>query len=281
MSEVFTPGNIAVITGAASGIGRATAKKLAGFGMQIVLIDTNKTKLPQAEEEVRQAGGNGAPAPQSFVCDVGNDATYKDMAETILENIGAPAFLMNNAAFAVHGGAGDTLAPVQGWRDLFDTNFFGVLNGVANFAPAMLEADKPGMIVNTGSKQGLTHPPGNPAYNVGKAALNAYTMNLARDLRQKGDRVAAHLLVPGWTTTGDNEHKPGAWLPEQVADYLVERASNGDFYIICPDEETTPEMDKKRVLWQALDLIENRPALSRWHPDYEAEFAEFMGKDVL
>ena len=77
-------------------------------------------------------------------------------------------------------------------------------------------------MVNTGSKQGLTNPPGNPAYNVSKAALNSYTQNLARDLREReGSKVSAHLLIPGWTTVAGAEPRPGAWAPEQVVDFMA------------------------------------------------------------
>ena len=87
--------------------------------------------------------------------------------------------------------------------------------------------------------------------------------------------VTAHLLVPGWTTTGKREHKPGAWLPEQVVEVLEAGLQSGDFYLVCADNEVTPEMDRKRLLWAAGDVIEGRPPLSRWHPDFAKAFEEF------
>ena len=84
--------------------------------------------------------------------------------------------------------------------------------------------------------------------------------------------MSAHLLIPGWTTTGKQDHKPGAWLPDQVAEVLLAALPRGDFYILCQDNEVTPEMDAKRILWAAGDIIENRPPLSRWHPDYAEAF---------
>lgn len=278
MHPALTAGNTAIITGAASGIGRATAIKLAGLGMKIALVDANAEKLPAAEAEILATiKGDNSNRVTSFNIDVSDRVAMQSIADRILRDWGAPSFLMNNAAIHVHGGPGGILDPLDNWRRVFEINFFGILNGVAAFLPAMLAAEKPAMIVNTGSKQGITHPPGNPAYNTVKAAVNAYTMNLAREVRgQANGSISAHLLVPGWTTTGDNTHKPGAWTAAEVADYLVARATAGDFYIICPDGETTPEIDNKRILWQALDMIENRPALSRWHEDYAAAFAEFM-----
>jgi NAD(P)-dependent dehydrogenase (short-subunit alcohol dehydrogenase family) len=280
MSTAFSPGNVAVITGAASGIGRATAEILAGKGMRIAILDADSTKLPGAEAAVRSAGAD-AENVLSFEIDVSDADAMQSVAGRVQAEWGAPTFLMNNAAIRVHGGPRDMLDALDNWRHLFDVNFFGVLNGVAAFAPAMLDAGKEAIVVNTGSKQGLTNPPGNPAYNCVKAALNAYTMNLAHNLRSReGCKVTAHLLIPGWTTTGDSEHKPGAWLPEQVTRYMLDHLETGDFYIICPDDETTSEMDKKRILWQALDIVENRPALSRWHGDYGDAFSEFMKKPL-
>ncbi len=281
MLEVFAPGRVAVITGAASGIGRAVATELAGTGMKIVLVDTNADKMPAAESEVIRAAGDNGQNVMPVICDVAHAADMNDLARDVTERWEAPTFLMNNAAKFVHGSSVGAVGEVDEWRKLFEVNLFGVLNGVSAFAPAMLASGRRGVIVNTGSKQGLTNPPGNPAYNTVKAAVNAYTQNLAHELRNTGaGNVSAHLLVPGWTTTGDNEHKSGAWLPDQVADYMFKRLQDEDFYIICPDGETSSEMDKKRILWQARDMIDNRPALSRWHPDYSAAFAAFMEKPL-
>ena len=67
-----------------------------------------------------------------------------------------------------------------------------------------------------------------------------------------------------------------AWLPEQVVDHLLAALERSEFYVLCPDNDVTPEMDRRRIAWAAGDLIENRPALSRWHPDHEAAFEAFM-----
>jgi short-subunit dehydrogenase len=146
----------------------------------------------------------------------------------------------------------------------------------------MIEQGTPCAIVNTGSKQGITNPPGDTAYNVSKAAVKTLTEALAHQLRNVPNcRVTAHLLVPGFTYTGLTkgrmpEKPPAAWYPEQVVDELLRRMARGDFYIICPDNDVTTAMDNARVKWNVDDIIENRPALSRWHPDFEAEFAQYM-----
>jgi NAD(P)-dependent dehydrogenase (short-subunit alcohol dehydrogenase family) len=114
----------------------------------------------------------------------------------------------------------------------------GVINGVQTFAQSMIDQATPGAIVNT--KQGITCPPGNTAYNVTKAGVKVLTEGLAHSLRNvEGCRVSAHLLVPGSTFTGmtrrgRTEKPPSSWMPEQVVDRLIEGMAVGDFYIICP-----------------------------------------------
>lgn len=279
MTEVFIPGTVAVITGAASGIGRAAAHRAAEAGMRVVLVDLGRPQLDAALAEITRIAGAGNARAEAV--DVADAEAMRALAGRIESAWGAPTLLMNNAAGFVTGGPGGILDPLAGWQRLFEVNVFGVIHGTVAFLPGMLAAGRRARIVNTGSKQGLTNPPGNPAYNVTKAAVNAYTQNLARDLRDReGSEVSAHLLVPGWTTTGDRSHQPGAWLPEQVIDYMEDGLARGDFFILCPDDETTTEMDRKRVLWNALDIVRNRPALSRWHPDYKDAFAEFMARDL-
>jgi hypothetical protein len=96
--------------------------------------------------------------------------------------------------------------------------------------------------------------------------------------------VSVHLLVPGWTFTGlsggspgSNKEKPsGAWTPGQVANYLFLRMEAGSFYVICPDNEVTEEMDKKRMVWTAGDIVYDRQPLSRWRPEYKDESLKWM-----
>lgn len=91
-------------------------------------------------------------------------------------------------------------------------------------------------------------------------------------------QVTAHLLVPGWTTRGGTEFQQGQWSPDQVVDVLLPAVEQGHFYIICPDDDVTPEMDSKRILWSAGDVAHNRPLLSRWHGDYGEAFEKFDGE---
>ena len=149
-----------------------------------------------------------------------------------------------------------------------DVNLWGVIHGVHAFLPAMIEARQPAFVINTGSKQGITTPPGNAAYNVSKAGLKAFTSRLCstESLRNTGGccAISAHLLVPGFTFTGINaargrDKPPGAWTPDQVVEFMLESLARGDFYILCPDNDVTRATDEKRMAWAIGDLIENRP----------------------
>lgn len=279
MSTVFTEDGVAVITGAASGIGRAAARHCASKGMKVALVDVNEEKLVAARNEI--AAISSEAKTSHHLVDVSDYAAVAALAGAVERRWQAPCLLMNNAAAFVSGGQGGILDPLENWQRLFAVNVFGPIHGVMAFLPGMLAAGGRARIVNTGSKQGLTNPPGNPAYNSTKAALNAYTQNLAHDLRNRpGAQISAHLLIPGWTTTGDSEHRQGAWKPEQVIDYMAAALQRDEFFILCPDDETSNDIDRHRILWNALDIVENRPALSRWHPEYRDAFAQFMKTDL-
>src|SRR5262249_53887884 len=107
--------------------------------------------------------------------------------------------------------------------------------------------------------------------------VKVHTEGLAHDLRNRdGCRVTAHLLVPGYTFTGmtarGGDKPPAAWTADQVVEFMLEHLAAGDFYILCPDNEVTRAIDERRIQWAADDIIQNRPALSRWHPDWADAF---------
>jgi NAD(P)-dependent dehydrogenase (short-subunit alcohol dehydrogenase family) len=271
MNAPFMPGQTVVITGAALGIGRATAHKLAMLGLRVVMIDQASAALQDAAATV--AAIVGPDNVLASATDVTDAAAMAALSVEVERRFGPPTLLMNNAATRVGGGV---TAPTENWRTAFDVNFWGVINGVNAFLPMMLAAPQASFIVNVGSKQGITNPPGNAAYNATKAALKFYTESLQHDLRGRpGCHVTAHLLVPGWTTTGTNTHKPGAWLPEQVVERMLERLAVGSFYIVCPDNDVSEAMDRQRILWSATDITNDRPALSRWQGEHGEEFEAF------
>ncbi|RWB89593.1 MAG: SDR family NAD(P)-dependent oxidoreductase [Mesorhizobium sp.] len=273
----FASGNVAVITGGASGIGLAAAKRFAAMGMKTVIADLGGPRLDQARQAIADFGGDVL----ALATDVSRADEVDRLAETAHNAFGAVSVLMNNAG--VGNNPGKPWENRDAWKRLFDINFWGVVHGVEAFAPRMLASGKPALIINTGSKQGITTPPGNLAYNVSKAGVKTFTEGLAHALRNEpGSKLAAHLLIPGFTYTGLTEgatEKPaGAWTGEQVIDFMLAPLKRGDFYILCPDNEVARPTDEKRMAWAIGDIIENRPALSRWHPDHKDAFAAFMDR---
>lgn len=263
---------LAVVTGGGDGIGFAAARTFAGFGMQVAVID----HAPDALARARDAFGVEAVHD----VDAADRGAMTALAASLLARHGPAGVVMNNAAI---GSGGDALSNFDAWDQLLGVNLMGVVHGVQAFVPAMVEGGKPGLVINTGSKQGITQPPGNTAYNVSKSAVKSLTEGLAHTLREKtGGRVSAHLLIPGFTFTGMirrhiAEKPAGAWTAEQVVATMLDGVARGAFYLWCLDNETSWETDRRRVLWAAHDITEARPALSRWHPDWKDAFAAWMG----
>lgn len=275
----MSPNNVAVITGGASGIGLAAAMRFARLGMKVCIADLGTDRLAEAEAKLLSVAPGGAANIMARAVDVGRIEDLSELEVAVRERFGGADILMNNAG--IQPGS-KMFGPAENWRRIIGVNLWGVIHGSQIFAPHMIERGRRGLIINTGSKQGITSPPGDPAYNVSKAGVKAFTEALQHQLRNAvGGRISAHLLIPGFVFTGLTargriEKPAGAWTPEQTVDFMIERIDAGDFYILCPDNDVPRDLDERRILWAAGDIVENRPALSRWHPDYAEAFAAFV-----
>jgi NAD(P)-dependent dehydrogenase (short-subunit alcohol dehydrogenase family) len=270
--------NVAVVTGGASGIGLAAARRFIEIGMRVCIADIGDARLKAAERVLTEAAGGGTATAMAAECDVRRIGQLRKLERRVHKTFGAVNVLMNNAGIQ----PGSTVLREEGWRHVLDTNLLGIVNGTQAFVPHMIAQGTPGLVINTGSKQGITTPPGDPAYNVSKAGVKVFTEALQHELRNiAGCNISVHLLIPGFvftplTSKGRSERPAGAWTPDQTIDFMLRRLKARDFYILCPDNDVDRSADERRILWAAGDIVENRPPLSRWHPDYAERFAAFL-----
>ena len=274
-------GSVAVVTGGAAGIGLAAARRFVESGLRVCIADLGAERLARATTELALLAVGGTDDVMSLETDVSRVDDLCRLQQAVDERFGGADVLMNNAGIQ----PGSTMfGHFEQWQRIVDVNLWGPIHGTQVFAPGMIKRGRPGLIINTGSKQGITMPPGDAAYNVSKAALKAFTEALQHELRNTPNcRINAHLLIPGFvftelTAQGRVEKPTGAWTPEQTVDFMLQRLEAGDFYILCPDNDVSRLLDERRILWAAGDLVENRPPLSRWHPDYAKAFDTFSRK---
>jgi NAD(P)-dependent dehydrogenase (short-subunit alcohol dehydrogenase family) len=279
----LAPNSVAVITGGASGIGLAAASHFAKLGLKVCIADHDDAKLARAAELLTYVAPGGSENIMSLAIDVSQREEIEKLEAAVRGRFGGTDVLMNNAGI---GPESTILGPHDTWDRIMRVNLWGIINGTQVFAPGMIARKRPGLIINTGSKQGITTPPGNPAYNVAKAGVKAFTEALQHELRNtqingQACEISAHLLIPGFVFTGltarDRTEKPeGAWTAEQTVDFMIASLAKGAFYILCPDNDTPRALDEKRMTWAMGDIVENRPPLSRWHKDYAESFKRWV-----
>lgn len=273
----MTNGKTAVISGGASGIGLESAKRFLACGMNVVIADVKNLTL--AKESLLEIS-NDESKVLIQECDVTSLDAIKELEIFVQESFGKVHCLMGNAGMIAMGTK--PWEEVEQLHKIMNTNFMGVVNLCNAFIPSMIAHGEDGVVINTGSKQGITRPPGNYAYNLSKASVVAYTEALSHAfIATENCKIKSHLLIPAFVYTpmisAFIPEKPDfAATTEETVDYFLEALKRDEFYILCPDNETNREMDEKRIQWAADDIIKNRPAMSRWHPDYQEEFEAFM-----
>lgn len=273
----MTDGKTAVISGGASGIGLEAAKRFLACGMNIVIADVKN--LAAAKETLLEIS-NDESKVLIQECDVTNLDAIKELEILVRESFDKVHCLMGNAGMIAMGTK--PWEEIEQLHKIMNTNFMGVVNLCNAFIPSMIAHGEDGVVINTGSKQGITRPPGNYAYNLSKASVVAYTEALSHAfITTENCKIKSHLLIPAFVYTpmisAFIPEKPDfAATTEETVDYFMEALKRDEFYILCPDNETNREMDEKRIQWAADDIIKNRPAMSRWHPDYQEEFEAFM-----
>lgn len=261
MAAAFKAGHTAVITGGASGIGLALAKKCFGYGMKVLVADWDDESLSAVNKNI----GGVISAIKVDVSKMEDWAKLKNKVDhdfngkiplrpptTTAERLSNTTRNLEGQVNLLVLNAG--VGPSSSWDDpdsfkkILNVNLFGIINGITTMMPST-KATSPSAIVITGSKQGITNPPGNPAYNASKSAVKTLAEHLDFDLRNEPN-VSVHLLVPGWTFTGLSGNRPGsgkdkpdgAWWPEQVVDFLERKMAEGQFWVLCPDDQVTESL---------------------------------------
>lgn len=247
--SVLEHGNVAVITGGASGIGLAVAEQLIARGMRVVLADIDEPKLRDVEARLTEAGADVA----GVVCDTASSTSVADLAEATLARFGGCHLLFNNAGIAGVGDAWD--GPLELWDRVIGINLYGVIHGIRSFLPIMTEQGV-GHIVNTASIAGLIAIPGAAPYNATKHGVVAISESLFLELGAIESPVGVSVLCPGFVKTDLMQNEPdhvsspiGDLIGEMlttgvaegipandVADAVVEAVDNSRFWILTHKE---------------------------------------------
>ena len=266
-------GKVAVITGGASGIGRAVADRAAAEGMKIVLADIEQGPLKVAVDDLTS---NGAEA-LGVVTDVSEAASVQALRDRALDRFGAVHLVHNNAGIGL-GGAIWEVSEAD-WRWILGVNLWGVVHGVAAFTPLLIEQGE-GHIVNTASVAGLIAAPFLGPYNATKQAVVAISETLFKDLQAVGAPVGVSVLCPGFVQTriAESERNRPDWAapdhevagaeevrgvvqslveggiaPATVADRVIDAVRSNTFYIL-----THPELDAA-ITTRFDDILQRRP----------------------
>jgi NAD(P)-dependent dehydrogenase (short-subunit alcohol dehydrogenase family) len=277
-------GRTAVITGGASGLGLAMARRFAREGVRLVLADVQADALERTAAEF-EASGTPVLAVR---CDVSRAEDLDRLRDEAVERFGAVHILCNNAGVAPGGLAWEST--VADWQWCLGVNVYGVIHGLRSFVPLMLAQEDEAHIVNTASVAGLLSPPGMGIYCVSKHAVVTLTECLHHDLASRSDKVRTSLLCPAYVPTGihDSERnrpeelrntqaskseedlareaalrhavQSGRISAEQVADTVFEAVRDERFYIL------THQKIKPAIETRMMDILLERPPTDTSRP---------------
>lgn len=261
--------------------------------MNLALMDINTTALQKAGQILSSSSSGKDLKTETYHLDVSQQSEWAKVRTEVEKTFDSVDILMLNAGASFKPQeAGKAYEDLDYWQKTISTNLFGYVNGLATFLPLVQKNKGESAVIITGSKQGITNPPGNPAYNASKAAVKSLTEHLSYDMKKSNPNVKVHLLIPGWTFTGLSgnvgpttveeamKKKPEkAWLPMQVAEFLEKKIGDGKFYVLCPDGDVSEELDGARMTWQMGDAVEGRPALSRWDDAWKDRASEWIQKE--
>ena len=262
-----TESKVAVVTGAASGIGLALSEACVAQGMSVAMADVEVPELEAAAERLDSAGHSVLAIPT----DVRSQEAVDSLAAEVTERLGPPDLVCNNAGVAGPLGMSWEL-PVEVWQWVLETNLFGVIHGVRSFVPEMVDRDR-GQVINISSIGGLLPLPASAPYSVTKFGIVALTEALAEELKMRGSKVRASVAMLGEVRTRITEDLRN-WPadlgppPEPSTDCtLVELGGEIEAAIsegVNP-AELAPEILRQAAegqLWIHSHLDENREALS-------------------
>jgi NAD(P)-dependent dehydrogenase (short-subunit alcohol dehydrogenase family) len=258
-------GKVAVVTGGASGIGRAVAEQAAVEGMKVVLADIEEAPLKEAERALSARGADAL----AVVTDVSDAASVQELRRQALARYGAVHLVHNNAG--VGGGGPIWDVPEEDWRWILGVNLWGVIHGVATFVPLLIEQGE-GHVVNTASIAGLTTAPFLGPYNATKQAVVAISETLYKDLQSTGvTGVGVSVLCPGFVRTriAESARNRPDWAPEPVADDAAEAETLRTAISDMIAGGIAPDMVAARVL----DAVRSDTFYIRTHPELDAAIA--------
>ncbi|MGD8263838.1 MAG: SDR family NAD(P)-dependent oxidoreductase [Desulfobacterales bacterium] len=234
-------GKIAVVTGAASGIGREIANYCAKEGMKVVLADVEETALAAVEKDMVTAGGGVLV----MKVDVSNAEEVEKLATKSYEHFGTTHLLFNNAGVAVGGLIWETT--LSDWEWMLGVNLWGVIHGIRSFVPRMIEQDTDGYIVNTASVSGLLTPPLQGGYNVSKHGVVALSETLNHELTMRKTKLKVSVLCPGYVNTRVLDCERNRPVDLQNDPTEMKEHPEYDAYTESVEQQIKSGLDPKRV----------------------------------